>query len=654
MHAALKSLGFAIFCLVSANISAQALDQAVPPPSAPGNAVLLKSKAITALRETLASDLNARFPAQTRVGVFLELPVAGFVLQRVVLRVDQQPPITRKFSLAQSTALSQGHAERLLRFNAAPGPHHLRMEFFGYRQGKRPATAPLAGAVELGFIANEQPQTQYLVLPAVPEALEPPRGFFAPDEEWAWVDEAEDPRIRRVRFLRATGKPLEGLLELLEIAGSPQQPLPLSRGYHTLLALSYLDLDMADAATASAIQAGKQDNEPDTVAGLWLAIARLRYENGDYASAEQALNRAKRDIDRSRHIVWLDLHARVLMARQKYAAALPGLRKANQLLDNGAQGFDLPHPEALYIRYNFAVALIKSGNVAAGRTLLDRIGQSQPVTPLSIDLRNRANLALAYHFLDNAQGASAKAIFNRLPLEGQYANRALLGLGWTELAPAGQPQPRAEPGVFGEEWFLGKFEFSEPADTDARQLRRALVSWQQLPLHATNDPTVQAALLAIPAALEELGSFHAAGRGFERAVRVYEQASDALRSQAELLRQGRMAQVFIEENLAALTLAAPVGAGYASHRFQQHLRHRQDLLQLHAVLNRYHSAPVLARAVQEGAAEEISLAQAALAKRAGKQLDHIAELEVSARLGLARVYALAGSPDGDNTENAGP
>ncbi len=89
------------------------------------------------------------------------------------------------------------------------------------------------------------------------------------------------------------------------------------------------------------------------------------------------------------------------------------------------------------LQYDLALALIRSGAVDRGRALLDRLGRDAQAAQA---LRDRANLSLATDFLDAGQGATARAIYERVALEGPYSNPALLGMGWAAIGPQGAAQ----------------------------------------------------------------------------------------------------------------------------------------------------------------------------------------------------------------------
>src|SRR3546814_1293049 len=68
----------------------------------------------------------------------------------------------------------------------------------------------------------------------------------------------------------------------------------------------------------------------------------------------------------------------------------------------------------------------------------------RPATSEDLALRDRANLTLGWQFLQTQQGGTSKPVFSRVRVEGPFSNRALLGLGWAQLAPQGARIQKAE------------------------------------------------------------------------------------------------------------------------------------------------------------------------------------------------------------------
>ena len=75
-----------------------------------------------------------------------------------------------------------------------------------------------------------------------------------------------------------------------------------------------------------------------------------------------------------------------------------------------------------------------------------RSGRTESNDPELLSLRDKANLALGWHFLQQKQGRTALGVLGRIRSEGLASNRALLGMGWAQLAPAGERLKRPQLG----------------------------------------------------------------------------------------------------------------------------------------------------------------------------------------------------------------
>lgn len=135
------------------------------------------------------------------------------------------------------------------------------------------------------------------------------------------------------------------------------------------------------------------------------------------------------------------------LARARALFALSRADRASQALQSTQEDpvrlASAPIDERLragLIQYDLGLALIASGAIERGRALLDRLGRADAKETIEQALRDRANLTLARDFLRAGQGATARPIFERIPLEGPYSNLALLGLGWAALGPQGDKQ----------------------------------------------------------------------------------------------------------------------------------------------------------------------------------------------------------------------
>src|SRR6185436_5504596 len=87
-----------------------------------------------------------------------------------------------------------------------------------------------------------------------------------------------------------------------------------------------------------------------------------------------------------------------------------------------------------YAQYNLGVALVRKGLVSEADPFLTSVGTIESGRRELRSLKDRANLALGYAYLQNNQPALAKPVLERVRLDGPFSNKALLGVGWADAA----------------------------------------------------------------------------------------------------------------------------------------------------------------------------------------------------------------------------
>jgi len=418
---------------------------------------------------------------------------------------------------------------------------------------------------------------------------------------------AADPAVRNAMFLDADGRYLSALVELLS-GSRGKDPARMPADFQWRLAESYLSFGMRDEAEA--IYRSLASTSPD---GLLLNRARLRlaefdYQRGYNAEARATLLRMQEKLPKPLTEDWQDLYARVLMAEQRYSEAAAMLMAQ----DNARKLSE-------YTRYNLGIALINDGRAQQGATILDKVGRLRPETAEDLALRDRANLTLGWYFLQNKQGGTAKPIFSRIRVEGPFSNRALLGLGWAELAPTGEKMRRAEvgdqtkeenpfsnfstlgvllrPGFMEDDIFkragLRSFRLSKAQEQEEEALRKALVPWVELISRDPMDPAVQEAWLAIPFTLDRLGAHTQALKFYERAIEELEKGRKRMDIAMDSIKGGRMVETIVRRDIDAeagwewkLKDLPDAPETYflqsllAEHRFQESLKNYRDMRML--------------------------------------------------------------------------
>lgn len=250
------------------------------------------------------------------------------------------------------------------------------------------------------------------------------------------LDRALDPAEARTRIdaLADEGRLWEAAVMAArheaDVGDAPDSAAQLAR-----LAARVGLLETADAALARA-----QDARRSERALAAIALGRARFEAGQPEAALAALAQLpiRTPADIRNRAAQVEARALLALGRARDAAQVLQNAQFDPLLLIGAPLDE--RIEAGVLQYNLAIALLRSGDVLRGRALLDRLGTGRDIDDALLALRDRANLALAAYFLDEAQGATARALFERVTLEGPYSSRALLGLGWAALAVQGRGQ----------------------------------------------------------------------------------------------------------------------------------------------------------------------------------------------------------------------
>ncbi len=321
--------------------------------------------------------------------------------------------------------------------------------------------------------------------------------------------------------------------------------LYLSYGEHELAASIF------ERLLAKSTDAAVQDR-------AWYFLAKIRYERGYLPEAEQALARIAHplpaDLEPDRRL----LEARVLMDEGKFEAARAKLESWKKPADEWIG----------YAKYNLGVALVRLGRVDEGARVLAEVGALETTDPELLALRDKADVALGYAWLQAARPGEAKPALERVRLDGPFSNKALLGLGW--------------------------------ADAELKQYREALTPWTELAGRDLLDSAVQESLLAVPYAFAELGADGQAAARYTDSIKTFDAEMGRLDEAIGRVRDGEL----IGRLLASGRLGADgwywrldalpdspesryLYALVATNRFQEALKNCRDLMYLLKNLDRW-------------------------------------------------------------------
>ena len=224
-----------------------------------------------------------------------------------------------------------------------------------------------------------------------------------------------------------------------------------------------------------------------------------------------------------------------------------------------------------YAKYNIGVSLVRLGQVEEGARVLDEVGQLDPENPDFAALRDKANVALGYAWLQASRPVEAKPSLQRVRLEGPFSNKALLGVGWS--------------------------------DAEASNYEGALAPWLELRDRSLLDSAVQESLLAVPYAFAQLGADAQAAEHYNDAITAFNGEIARLTSSIEAIEKGEL----ITELLGQHADSADDATGWywrlekvpdtvesrylyelmASNRFQEGLKNYRDLLYLNRNLDHW-------------------------------------------------------------------
>jgi tetratricopeptide (TPR) repeat protein len=293
----------------------------------------------------------------------------------------------------------------------------------------------------------------------------------------------------------------------------------------------------------------------------WYFLAKIWQQRGYLPEAEAALARIRGELPANLEPERQMLYAQVLMEQGRFADALVALESWRRPGDAWVG----------YAKYNIGVSLVRLGQVEAGARVLDEVGQLDPENPAFEALRDKANVALGYAWLQAARPVEAKPSLQRVRLGGPFSNKALLGVGWS--------------------------------DAEVADYRAALAPWLALRERSLLDSAVQESMLAVPYAFAQLGADKQAADHYVDAIEAFSSEIVRLTQSIEGIEQGELITELLGQHEDAANEASgwywrleripdSVESRYlyellASNRFQEGLKNYRDLVALNRNLDRW-------------------------------------------------------------------
>ena len=304
-----------------------------------------------------------------------------------------------------------------------------------------------------------------------------------------------------------------------------------------------------------------QSVTPELHDRAWFFLAKIWYQRGYLDESAAALARITNALPEELEPQRQMLAAEVLMAQGKFADALATL-----------QAWKKPSDAWIgYAKYNIGVSLVRLGKVEEGARVLEEVGNLDPANPEVAALRDKANVALGYAWLQASHPAEAKPSLQRVRLNGPFSNKALLGVGW--------------------------------ADAETQDYEGALAPWLALRQRNLLDSAVQESLLAVPYAFAQLGADKQAADHYVDAIEAFNSEIARLDSSIEAISHGELITELLGQHADGPSdtsgwywrlekIPDTVESRYlydllASNRFQEGLKNYRDLLQINKNLDHW-------------------------------------------------------------------
>ena len=229
----------------------------------------------------------------------------------------------------------------------------------------------------------------------------------------------------------------------------------------------------------------------------WFYLAKVWYSRGYYDRSEESLGRIIGELAPELEAERQHLLVNVLMRQNRFDEAAARLAHW--------QG---PPDWMAFARFNLGVALVRQNRIEAADPVLSAVGTMDAVGSEMAALRDKANLALGYAWLQANKPAAARSALERVRLAGPYSTRALLGMGW--------------------------------ADAQLGQFREALTPWTELHDRNLLDAAVQESYLAVPYAYGKLNANAQAAEFYESAIKSFDEEAQRLDGAVARIGDGHM------------------------------------------------------------------------------------------------------------------
>jgi tetratricopeptide (TPR) repeat protein len=282
------------------------------------------------------------------------------------------------------------------------------------------------------------------------------------------------------------------------LAAQQENRLPHTEGEAELL-LGGLYLSLGEHVEAGkifeALLAGKASEAVRNKA--WFYLGKVWYQRGYLQESERALGQVSDKIQPRISAERYMLLAQLKLREGRYDEAIAALESWHGAPDWTA-----------YAQFNLGVALVRKGRLPEAIRYLDRVGRMDTAAEELLSLKDKANLALGFAYLQAQRPADARPVLERVRLEGPFSSMALLGVGW--------------------------------ADSSLGEFKRALVPWLALRKRNLLDAAVQESYLTVPYAYNQLGAHGQAAEYYSSAIDSFDAELKHIDNSIEEIRDGHL------------------------------------------------------------------------------------------------------------------
>src|SRR5262245_23236715 len=235
-------------------------------------------------------------------------------------------------------------------------------------------------------------------------SLAPARDGQAPDK--LPVTRVQDLHYGEVLFQYFMGEDLDALTRLE--AYDHWQKLPHHQAEADLLAGGlYLQLGMHNEA-GRRFEAVLTANVPDSVKSrAWFYLAKVWYARGYFDRSVESLHKVEGLLSPAQQAERVHLEANSLLQLQRYDDAIDVLAKWRS-----------ESSWMQYARFNLGVALARAGRLEDAVPFLEAVGQLDSTNEEMLALKDKANVAQGYAWLQAGDAARAQPVLERVRLQG--------------------------------------------------------------------------------------------------------------------------------------------------------------------------------------------------------------------------------------------